>query len=176
MSLLPSISKLSIDGRSTTAMTSVSPSRRISMLSNRFCEYSARIASPDTIAVDGVADVDRQVVEYRALGYALQALDAHVLDDKFDAPTSVSGKTGITSPAVSVSFAAAAGFGPSVLIKPSILVIVVIKGEAHQQEQREYADLLAKHLGAFSQRAAFDHLDQSGTRSDRHRVPESAAG
>ena len=37
--------KLSIDGRSFTAMISASPSRRISMSSNKPCVYSARIAS-----------------------------------------------------------------------------------------------------------------------------------
>ena len=80
MSLLPLISKLSIDGRSSTATTSVPPSRRSSTSRKKPVPYSARSASSIAALVEPVADVDRQVVEDRALGDALQALDADVAD------------------------------------------------------------------------------------------------
>ena len=75
MSLLPLISKLSIDGRSFTTTISVLPSRRISTSRKKPVAYSARIASCDAAVVEPVADVDRQVVVDRAFGDALQALD-----------------------------------------------------------------------------------------------------
>ena len=43
-------------------------------------ERTNRLA--DTDAINRVTDVNRQVVEYRALGNTLQALDANVLDDE----------------------------------------------------------------------------------------------
>ena len=80
MSLLPVIVKLSIDGRSSTATTSVPPSRRSSTSRKKPVAYSARSGFLDAALVEPVADVDRQVVVDRAFGDALQALDADVAD------------------------------------------------------------------------------------------------
>ena len=80
MSLLPLISNFSIEGRSTTTTRSVLPSRRSCTSRKKPVAYSARMASRDALLVEMIADVDRQVVEDRALGDALQALDADVAD------------------------------------------------------------------------------------------------
>ena len=80
MSLLPLISKLSIEGRSSTAMTSVPPSRRISTSRKKPGVVHRAQRFGDASLIELVADVDRQVVVDRAFGDALQALDADVAD------------------------------------------------------------------------------------------------
>ncbi len=80
MSLFPVISKLSIDGRSLH-----DDDERLAV-STHFdvAEEAGPEQRPDRFLdaalVQAVADVDRQVVVDRALGYALQALDADVAD------------------------------------------------------------------------------------------------
>ena len=86
MSLLPLISKLSIEGRSSTATTSVPPSRRNSTSRKKPVAYIARSASATRARVELIADVDRQVVVNRAFGNALQTLDADVADREVSRP------------------------------------------------------------------------------------------
>ena len=80
MSLLPLISKLSIEGRSSTATTSVPPSRRSSTSRKKPVSYMRAQRFGDAALVELVADVHRQVVVDRAFGDALQAFDADVAD------------------------------------------------------------------------------------------------
>ena len=80
MSLLPFTSKLSMVGRSSTATTSTLPSRRSSTSRKNPVAYSDFTASRDAPPIELVADVDRQVVEDRAFGDALQSLDPNVAD------------------------------------------------------------------------------------------------
>ncbi len=85
MSLLPVIVKLSIDGRSRTATTSVPPSRRSSTSRKKPGAVQGAQRFLDAALIDAVADVHRQVVEDRAFRDALQPLDADVADGELSA-------------------------------------------------------------------------------------------
>ncbi len=81
-SLLPTNVIELIVGRSCTATTSTSPCRSSRTSRKKPVAYSALTACDARCIVDALADLDRQVAEYRARLGALRALDADVLDDE----------------------------------------------------------------------------------------------
>ena len=111
----------------------------------------------DAALVEPVADVDRQVVEDRALGDALQPLDADVADGELaggrlceDGRYGKEGRQGGQQYFRRI-------FRAAQLNKPRQ---VVVESETHQHEQQHDADLLADGLRALGQRAALGKLGE----------------
>ncbi len=78
IALLPSISMLEIDGRSTTVTTSTLPSRyELDVLEETGLEQGAG-GLDQGLVVDGLADVQRQGGEHATGGHALQAIDPDI--------------------------------------------------------------------------------------------------